>query len=98
MTTAKAKRHDLYNALTEFIGVNHTDTLMTYLPSQDGKDLATWSDFRHLSDRVGDVHENLASRFEAINQRLDRLVLRLVGGLIAILATLIAQTFIYADG
>ena len=94
MTTAEAKRQDLYNALTEFIGADHTDMLMTYLPSQDGKDLATRTDIKHLSDRIGGVDGNLTNRIDAVNQRLDRLVLTPVAGLIAILATLIAQTFI----
>jgi len=88
MTTAEARRHDLYNGLAEFLEEDRADTLMAYLPSQESSDLATRADFDTLS------HRNLTARLDAVNHRLDRIVLTLAAGLIAIVATLITQTFI----
>jgi hypothetical protein len=94
MTTAESRRHDLYNGLTEFLGEDRTDTLMAYLPSQESADLATRADVDTLSHRIDAVERNLTARLDAVNHRLDRIVLTLAAGLIAIVATLITQTFI----
>ena len=91
MHAAEARRHDLYNALTEFLGPERADTLMAYLPSHEATELATRSDIQNLSARIDAVEHNLTARIDAVNQRLDRIVLTLAAGLVAIVATLIAQ-------
>lgn len=108
MTTAESRRHDLYTGLTEFLGPDRADTLMTYLPSRESTDLATKADLTALEltlgvriDRIDGRLDNMDrhlvgmnQRFEAVNQRLDRIVLTLAAGLVAIVATLIAQSFV----
>ncbi|MEE8486315.1 MAG: hypothetical protein V3S38_07205 [Acidimicrobiia bacterium] len=115
MTTAESRRHDIYTGLTEFLGPDRADTLMTYLPSRESTDLATKADLTALEltlggriDRIDgrldnmDRHlvgmnqrlESVDQRFEAVNERLDRIVLTLAAGLVAIVATLIAQSFV----
>lgn len=108
MTTAESRRHDLYTGLTEFLGPDRADTLMTYLPSRESTDLATKADLTALEltlgvriDRIDGRLDNMDrhlvgmnQRFEAVNQRLDRIVLTLAAGLVAIVATLIAQSLV----
>jgi hypothetical protein len=101
MATAESRRHDLYNGLTEFLGEDRANTLMTYLPAQESTDLATKADLDALETAVTDRFDMVDQRFlamdrpfEAINHRLDRMVFALVAGLVAIIATLVAQSFI----
>ncbi len=101
MTSAESRRLDLYNGLTEFLGEDRANTLMAYLPSQQGTDLATKADLDALEttvtarfDTVDQRFERIDQRFEAITHRLDRMVFALVAGLVAIIATLVAQSFI----
>lgn len=104
MSTGEARRHDLYNALTEFIGEDRADTLMAYLPSREASDLATSADVEDLSsridhletrfDRVEDRLDRVEDRLDSMNQRLDRLFLTLTAGLIAIVATVFAQAIL----
>lgn len=123
MTTPEARRLDLYNGLTDFLGEDRASTLMTYLPQNESKDLATKTDLGELEGRIGvridALDERLGSRIDALDERLfgridamsgrlddvvirldgmterlDRMVLSLVVGLVAIIATLIAQSFI----
>ena len=108
MTTGEARRHDLYNALTEFIGEDRADTLMAYLPSREASDLATTADVEGVGARVDDLNRRidhletrfdrmearLDDRFDSVNQRLDRLFLTLAAGLIAIVATVLAQAIL----
>jgi hypothetical protein len=126
MATAESRRRDLYNGLTELLGIERADTLMQFLPSIEGSQQATRTDIYGLSARVDDVGQNLTTRidnverslttridnverdltaridrfehsvtarFDAMNQRLDRVVLTLAAGLMAIIATLVAQNF-----
>jgi hypothetical protein len=76
MTTAEARRLDLYNALTEFIGADRADTLMASLPSQEANELATRSDILTIADRINGVDESLSSRVdrvdESLSSRIDR--------------------------
>lgn len=93
MTTGESRRHDLYNGLTEFLGADRADTLMAYLPPRENSDLATRWDIDALTSRIDGVETSLAARIDGVNQRLDRIVLTLAAGLIAIIATLISQVF-----
>jgi hypothetical protein len=94
MTTAESRRHDLYNGLAELLGADQADTLMTYLPHTESEGLATKADLdaleRNLSGRIDGVDK----RLDLISHRLNRIVLALVAGLVAIIATLVAQSFI----
>jgi hypothetical protein len=97
MTTGEARRHDLYNALTEFIGEDRADTLMAYLPSREASDLATSADVEGLSSRIDHLEtrfDRMEDRLDSMNQRLDRLFLTLAAGLIAIVATVFAQAIL----
>jgi hypothetical protein len=94
MTTAESRRDDLYNGLTEFLGEDRADTLMTYLPPYEGTDLATKSDLDAIENRLVDRLDIVSQRIEGLSQRLDRMVLALIAGLVAIIATLVAQSFI----
>jgi hypothetical protein len=104
MATSESRRRDLYNGLTELLGIERADTLMQFLPSIEGSQQATRTDVYELSIRIDDVERSLATRidrfehgvtarFDAMNQRLDRVVLTLAAGLMAIIATLVAQNF-----
>lgn len=90
MTTPEARRHDLYNALSDFIGADQADTLMAYLPSQATAELATRADIQELGTRI----ERLEDRLDSVNQRLDRLFLTLAAGLIAMIAAVFAQAIL----
>jgi hypothetical protein len=105
VTTSEAKRHDLYNALSETIGPDRADTLMAYLPSTEAANLATGSDIADLRADIralrSDIRSELRSetsglgdRIDAVNQRLDRLFLMLTAGLIAIVGTVFVQSII----
>jgi hypothetical protein len=49
---------------------------------------------RDLTARIDRFDHSVTARFDAMNHRLDRVVLTLAAGLMAIIATLVAQTFI----
>ena len=83
MATAESRRHDLSNGLTEFIGEDRADTLMTYLPLQESTNLATRADLDALKTAVTGRLDTVDHRPEAINHRLDRMVFALVAGLVA---------------
>lgn len=94
MTTAEPRRHDLYSGLPELLGEDRADTLTTCLPSQESTDLATKAGLDVLEVRLVDRLDTMDHRLEPINNRLDRMVFALVAGLVAIIATLVAQSFI----
>jgi hypothetical protein len=48
---------------------------------------------RELTARIDRFEYSVTARFDAMNQRLDRVVLTLAAGLMAIIATLVAQNF-----
>lgn len=66
MTTAEARRHGLYNVLTETIGVEEADTLMAYLPTQPHEVLATKAD-------IESVRQDLGSRIDLLQTGLTSL-------------------------
>lgn len=75
--TAESRRHDLYNGLTELLGVDRADTLMAHLPTHQFDDLATRGDFDRLSDRIDNVESGLTIRIDnverSLTKRIDRL-------------------------
>lgn len=102
MTTSEARRHDLYNALSETLGADKADTLMAYLPSTEAGELTTRADLAIVREDIEAVRsdvgslgvriEALGQRIEAVNQRLDRLFLTLAAGLIAMVGALFVQS------
>lgn len=108
MPAVEARRLDLYNALSEFIGPERADTLMAYLPTREGSELATRVDigaldgridhlenrFDHLETRFDRLETRIDDRFDSVNQRLDRLFLTLAAGLIAMIATVFTQAIL----
>lgn len=105
MTTAESRRHDLCNGLTEFLGADKADTLMAYIPSQESTELATKADLDVLEARLGaridgrtdslnERMDEMSQRLETVSQRIDRMILAMAAGLIAIIATIVTQSFI----
>lgn len=90
MVASEAKRHDLYTGLNEVLGPDRAETLMTYLPAQPATDLATRPDIGRLEARMDRFEDALRD----VNQRLDRLFLTMLAGLVAIIGTLIASLFL----
>jgi hypothetical protein len=81
MSTSEPARLDLYNGLTELLGPDRAETLMTYLPAFDPAEVATKSDILKLESR-------LESGLAGTNARLDRLFLAVLAGLFAIVAAM----------
>ena len=109
MTAAESRRLDLYNGLSDLIGPDRADTLMAYLPSRAGAELATNEGLHDLESRlskgINDVESRLSTRidrledrmdsgFAALNARIDRMNLTLAAGMLGVIAALIAQSFI----
>ena len=85
---SEAARHDLYNGLTELLGPQRAETLMAALPSYDISDLVTKDEFRAgmaelRAEFKGDLHQGLA----AVNTRIDRLFVAMMGGFVVTLGT-----------
>ncbi|MFP4555020.1 MAG: hypothetical protein ACLFRT_14330 [Actinomycetota bacterium] len=107
MTSPESRRHDLYNGLTEVLGVERADVLMTYLPSTESTELATKADIRAVETRIDSVESslatridrleaNLTTRFDALDTRIDTLgtrIDRIVLAVVAALVVIIARTF-----
>lgn len=98
MTAAESRRLHLYNGLSELIGPDRADTLMAYLPSRTGAELATNEDLHDvestLSTRIDRLEDRMDSGFAALNARIDRMNLTLAAGMLGVIAALIAQSFI----
>jgi ubiquinone biosynthesis protein UbiJ len=69
--------------LTEILGPDLTDSLMSYLPTTPATELATKADIDGLSDRV-----------DRLSGRIDRLQTTLLGGFAAMIAALLAAGFL----
>lgn len=78
MTGPESKRLDLYNRLREVLGTDPATTLMTYLPPVLTPDLITRAEFK--------------TEMHRIDKRIDRVLLAVVAGNVAILATIIGTT------
>lgn len=88
MSTSEPARLDLYNGLTELLGPDRAEKLMTYLPAFDPAEVATKSDILLLGSDILKLESELKSGLAAINARLDRLFLALLAGLFAIVAAM----------
>lgn len=78
---------------------------MAYLPNREYEDLATRSDLAAVENtlsgridqvalRINKLDSEIIHRFDAMNQRLDNIVLTLAAGLVAIIVAMIVQGFI----
>jgi hypothetical protein len=81
MATSESRRRDLYNGLTEVLGIERADTLMQFLPSIEGSQQATRTDIYGLSGRVEDVERSLTGRIDNVERsltaRIDKVELNL---------------------
>lgn len=91
MTSAEARRHDLYNGFAEVFGQERADTLMTYLSTTESDQIATKSDIAALGDRLDRRMDELTATVAELSRRVDRVLFALIAGLVAIVATLISQ-------
>ena len=71
MSTPISDSSALYARLEEVLGHDHADTLMTYLPTEPGAQLATRSDVAVLGQRFDRLEELLGLRFDAIDGRFQ---------------------------
>lgn len=83
MGSSETRRHDLYNGLTELLGADRADTLMTYLPSRPDADYATHADIRRVEARVDEVETSLGARIDKVETnltaRIDQVEMKLTG-------------------
>ncbi len=88
MPISEAARADLYNGLSDLLGPERAETLMTHLPIYDPVEAATKSDVAGLrvdikSDvgglraDIGALESRLVSRLDRVETRLDGLGSRL---------------------
>jgi hypothetical protein len=70
MATSESRRRDLYNGLTEVLGIERADTLMQFLPSIEGSQQATRTDIYGLSGRIDNVDRSLAVRIDNVDRSL----------------------------
>jgi len=70
MATSESRRRDLYNGLTELLGIERADTLMQFLPSIEGSQQATRTDIYGLSGRIDDVERSLTARIDNVERSL----------------------------
>lgn len=92
MPISEAARNDLYTGLTEVLGPNRAETLMSVIRLHDLDEVATKGDLALLKTEfqsLRDTVENLDVRFQKVEQKLDHLIFVLIAGLFAVIATLI---------
>ena len=95
MSISEAARHDLYNGLSELLGPERAETLMTQLPRYNPAEVATKADLVELkTDLEADIAglessvtirlDGVDNGLDGISTRLDRLFLidRCIGRII----------------
>ncbi len=89
---SEAARLDLYNGLSELLGLERAETLMASLPNFGPNDVATSADVGVLLQARMDGLETPMISFEsvvvALGHRLDKMFLAMLAGLSAIVAAL----------
>lgn len=58
---SEAARNDLYNGLSEVLGPERAETLMSYLPRYDPGEVATRSDLDSIRTEIADLRSELKS-------------------------------------
>lgn len=93
MTGQESKRLDLYNRLQEVLGTDPATTLMTYLPPVETPELLTRTEFKTeiaaFRELTQAKFDRIDSRFDELNNRIDRVLLSVVAGMFVILAAII---------
>ena len=83
MPISEAARHDLYNGLSDLLGPDRAETLMTHLPRYDPAEVATKSDLAELKTDLGadiaGLESSMTIRLDGVDTRLDGIDTRLDG-------------------
>jgi hypothetical protein len=88
----------LYHGLSERLGPELADTLMTYLPSTPATELATKADIdrldsrlERLEDEIRHLSHRLDDAVDRLSQRMDRQHYTMMAGFVALTTALIAS-------
>ena len=83
MSISEAARHDLYNGLSDLLGPERAETLMTHLPRYDPAEVATKSDLAELKTDLGadiaGLESSMTIRLDGVDTRLGGIDTRLDG-------------------
>jgi hypothetical protein len=66
MAMSEAARADLYNGLSDLLGPERAETLMTHLPRYDPAEVATKSDFADLRSDFAELRSDFRSEMSEI--------------------------------
>ncbi len=91
---SEARRRALYTGLTDVLGPDLAESLMSYLPVSPESDLVTRA---YLDERIGYVSgriDALSDRVDRLSDRMDRLQTTLLVGFAGIIAALLATVFL----
>lgn len=67
---SEAARNDLYNGLSELLGPERAETLMSYLPRYDPGEVATRSDVDGIRADIADLRSELKGDITAVRSEL----------------------------
>lgn len=67
---SEAARNDLYNGLSELLGPDRAETLMSYLPRYDPDDVATRSDVDSIRTDIADLRSELTGDITSVRSEL----------------------------
>lgn len=84
MTTSEGRRHELYTGLTEILGSDLTDALMSYLPTTPFAALVTKDEFQTEMRSVKDEIRHLSRRFDWFQHTLVAGFMSMVVALIVV--------------
>ena len=83
MSISEAARHDLYNGLSDLLGPERAETLMTHLPRYDPAEVANKADLVELKTDLGagiaGLESSMTIRLDGVDTRLDGIDNRLDG-------------------
>ncbi len=86
VTAPETRRHELYTGLTEILGSELTDTLMSYLPVTPATALVTNDEFHTETRKLEDA-------IDALSHRFDQLQNILIAGFMSMIVALIVVGF-----
>jgi hypothetical protein len=67
---SEAARNDLYNGLSELLGPERAETLMSYLPRYDPCEVATRSDIDSIRAEIADLRSELKADIAGVRSEL----------------------------
>lgn len=98
MTTSESRRLDLYNGLQELLGTDRATYLMAHLMPAEMPDLLTRREFDAAMSEIKGALAGLDQKFdrledklEAVNKRIDRVLLVVVSGMFVLVAAIISS-------